>query len=66
MHVDSTAVMCFPVQKDMLLVLKMSCGMGHRHGLDMVLLWLWYRSAAQQKTKQQQQQHSRTFRRYNQ
>ena len=24
----------------------MSCGIGHRHGLDAVLLWLWYRLAA--------------------
>ena len=24
----------------------MSCGAGHRHGLDPVLLWLWYRPAA--------------------
>lgn len=28
MHVDSTAVMCFPVQKDMLLVLKMALHSG--------------------------------------
>ena len=21
----------------------MSCGVGHRHGLDLELLWLWYR-----------------------
>ena len=24
----------------------MSCGVGHRHGLDPALLWLWYRPAA--------------------
>ena len=24
----------------------MSCGVGHRHGLDPMLLWLWCRSAA--------------------
>ena len=24
----------------------MSCGVGHRHGLDLELLWLWYRLAA--------------------
>ena len=24
----------------------MSCGVGHRHGLDLVLLWLWCRPAA--------------------
>ena len=24
----------------------MSCGMGHRHGLDPTLLWLWRRPAA--------------------
>ena len=24
----------------------MSCGVGHRHGLDLVLLWLWCRLAA--------------------
>ena len=24
----------------------MSCGRGHRHSLDPVLLWLWYRLAA--------------------
>ena len=24
----------------------MSCGVGHRHGLDLVLLWLWQRLAA--------------------
>ena len=24
----------------------MSCGVGHRHGLDLVLLWLWCRSVA--------------------
>ena len=24
----------------------MSCGVGHRCGLDLVLLWLWRRSAA--------------------
>ena len=24
----------------------MSCGVGHRHGSDPVLLWLWYRPAA--------------------
>ena len=24
----------------------MSCGAGHRHGSDLVLLWLWYRPAA--------------------
>ena len=24
----------------------MSCGVGHRHGLDLVLLWLWYKPAA--------------------
>ena len=23
----------------------MSCGVGHRHGLDPALLWLWYRPA---------------------
>ena len=23
-----------------------SCGVGHRHGLDPALLWLWYRPAA--------------------
>ena len=23
-----------------------SCGIGHRHGLDSVLLWLWYRLEA--------------------
>ena len=24
----------------------MSCGVGHRHGSDPTLLWLWYRLAA--------------------
>ena len=24
----------------------MSCGVGHRHGSDPALLWLWYRPAA--------------------
>ena len=24
----------------------LSCGIGHRHGLDPVLLWLWHRLAA--------------------
>ena len=24
----------------------MSCGVGHRHGLDPTLLWLWHRLAA--------------------
>ena len=24
----------------------MSCGVGHRHGLDLMLLWLWRRQAA--------------------
>ena len=24
----------------------MSCGVGHRHGLDLALLWLWCRLAA--------------------
>ena len=24
----------------------MSCGIGHRHGSDLVLLWLWHRLAA--------------------
>ena len=24
----------------------MSCGVGHRHGSDMALLWLWSRPAA--------------------
>ena len=24
----------------------MSCGVGRRHGLDLVLLWLWWRRAA--------------------
>ena len=24
----------------------MSCGVGHRYGSDLVLLWLWHRSAA--------------------
>ena len=24
----------------------MSCGVDHRHGLDLVLLWLWHRPAA--------------------
>ena len=24
----------------------MSCGVGHRHGSDLVLLWLWHRLAA--------------------
>ena len=24
----------------------MSCGVGHRHGLDLALLWLWCRPAA--------------------
>ena len=24
----------------------MSCGVGHRHSSDPVLLWLWYRQAA--------------------
>ena len=24
----------------------MSCGVGHRRGLDLMLLWLWYRPAA--------------------
>ena len=28
------------------LVLPWSCGVGHRHGLDPVLLWLWRRPAA--------------------
>ena len=26
--------------------LLVSCGVGHRHGSDPTLLWLWYRSAA--------------------
>ena len=26
--------------------LPVSCGVGHRRGLDPELLWLWYRSAA--------------------
>ena len=24
----------------------MSCGVGHKHGLDPALLWLWHRPAA--------------------
>ena len=24
----------------------MNCSVGHRHGLDLVLLWLWHRPAA--------------------
>ena len=24
----------------------MSCGLGHRHGSDVALLWLWHRPAA--------------------
>ena len=24
----------------------MSCGVGHKHGTDPMLLWLWYRPAA--------------------
>ena len=24
----------------------MSCGVGHTYGLDVTLLWLWYRPAA--------------------
>ena len=24
----------------------MSCGVGHRHDIDLTLLWLWYRPAA--------------------
>ena len=24
----------------------MTCGVGHRHGLDLALLWLWCRPAA--------------------
>jgi len=24
----------------------MSCGVGHRHGSDLALLWLWHRLAA--------------------
>ena len=24
----------------------MSCGVGHRHGSDLMLLWLWHRPAA--------------------
>ena len=24
----------------------MSCGIGHRHGSDLALLWLWHRPAA--------------------
>ena len=24
----------------------MSCGVGHRHGSNLVLLWLWHRPAA--------------------
>ena len=24
----------------------MNCGVGHRHGSDLVLLWLWHRPAA--------------------
>ena len=24
----------------------MTCGVGHRHGSDLVLVWLWYRPAA--------------------
>ena len=27
-------------------VLPVSCGVGHRHGLDLALLWLWCRLAA--------------------
>ena len=26
--------------------IAMSCGLGHRHGLDLVLLWLWCRPVA--------------------
>ena len=26
--------------------LPVSCGVGHRRGLDLALLWLWYRLAA--------------------
>jgi len=25
--------------------IAMSCGVGHRHGLDLALLWLWHRLA---------------------
>ena len=25
----------------------MSCGIGHRHGWDLVLLWLWHKPAAE-------------------
>ena len=25
--------------------IAMSCGVGHRHGLDLALLWLWCRPA---------------------
>ena len=24
----------------------MSCGVGHRHGSDLVVLWLWHRAVA--------------------
>ena len=27
-------------------VLPLICGVGHRHGLDLALLWLWHRKAA--------------------
>ena len=26
--------------------MAMSCGIGHRRGLDLVLLWLWFRPVA--------------------
>ena len=36
-----------PIQwvKDPALMINVSCGVGCRHGWDLVLLWLWYRVA---------------------
>ena len=28
------------------LTIAVSCGVGHRHGSDLALLWLWHRLAA--------------------
>ena len=33
-------------QWDKDLVLALSCGVGHRHGSDPILLWLWCRPGA--------------------
>ena len=33
--------------------IAMSCGVGHRHGSDPALLWLWYRPAGADPTQSQ-------------